>query len=370
MTPATRFSLLFAAQFGAIGAAMPFIPAALADGGLSPAQVGLVLALGTATRLLSGPASARLADRVGLRAVLVGSGLLAGLTLPALALAQGLLLLGLVQLLHSVAVAPLVPLSDAAAVSAMRRERFDYGRVRAWGSIAFIGGAVAAGQAVALAGAVAALLLAGAGLLLTALVARGLPADAAPPDAPRARLWEPLRHVGFRRLLPASALIQGSHAMYYGFATLHWTAAGLSPGVIGALWAWGVAAEVALFLFGRRVVERLGARGLAMAAAACGVLRWAVTAASTDLALLFAMQTLHAATFGAMHLAAIRALAALPAGLGARAQTLHSALGVGLASGALMLLAGPLYAALGGGAFLAMAGLCVAGFAAAWRMAR
>ena len=37
--------------------------------------------------------------------------------------------------------------------------------------------------------------------------------------------------------LIAVGLVQASHAAYYGFATIHWRAAGLSDAVIGALWA-------------------------------------------------------------------------------------------------------------------------------------
>lgn len=368
ISPPQRFALLFAAQFASLGAAMPFIPAVLSEGGLSATQLSIVLALGSVTRLLTSPASARLADGWGLRAVLVAGAVLAAVTLPAMAVLQGFAVLLLVQLVHSVGVAPVVPLSDAAAIAEMRLRPFDYGRVRAWGSMAFIASAVLAGQLVSLHGPAAALWLAACCLGATALVAAGLPA----PPGPRARatggVWEPLRHPGFRRLLPASALIQGSHAMYYGFATLHWQAAGLPAGVIGLLWAWGVVMEVALFLWGRRMVERLGARGLATLAAAAGVLRWGVTGATTELVPLFLAQALHALTFGAMHLAAIRALGALPSGLGARAQTLHSSLGVGLASGALLLASGPLYAALGGHGFWVMAGLCGLGVVAGLRL--
>lgn len=368
MTPPTRFALLFAVQFASLGAAMPFIPAVLSAGGLSATQLSIVLALGSVTRLLTSPASARLADGWGLRAVLVSGAALAALTLPAMALLQGFAMLLLVQLVHSVGVAPVVPLSDAAAIAEMRARPFDYGRVRAWGSIAFIVAAVAAGQLVSLTGPAAALWLAACCLGATALVAAGLPEPPGPRPRATGGMWEPLRHPGFRRLLPASALIQGSHAMYYGFATLHWQAAGLSAGMIGLLWAWGVVMEVALFLWGRRLVERLGAPGLATLAALAGVLRWLVTGATSELVPLFLAQTLHALSFGAMHLAAIRALAALPSGLGARAQTLHSSLGVGLASGAVMLASGPLYAAFGGHAFWVMAGLCGLGVVAGLRL--
>jgi len=126
---------------------------------------------------------------------------------------------------------------------------------------------------------------------------------------------------------------------------------------------------VALFFWGRHLAARIGAVGLSLLAAGAGVLRWAVTAETTTLPALAVAQLLHAATFGAQHLAAMRVLAAVvPPPLAATAQTLHASLGVGLASGALMLASGPLYAAWGGAAFWAMAGLCAAALPVAWRL--
>jgi PPP family 3-phenylpropionic acid transporter len=83
-----------------------------------------------------------------------------------------------------------------------------------------------------------------------------------------------------------------------------------------------------------------------------------VTAETAWLPALALVQLLHAATFGAVHLAAMRVLSRQPPGRAATAQTLHASLGGGLASGLLMLVAGPLYAAAGGAGFWAMAGLC------------
>lgn len=370
MSPAARFALIFGAQFASLGAAMPFVPSVLAAGGLSAQQVGLVLALGTGTRLLANPWAARIADRTGLRGTLALGAVLAGLLLPALGWGQGLAVLLAVYVVHSAAVAPIVTLSDAAAIAEMRRRPFDYGRVRAAGSVTFILAALAAGQVAGLWGPGAVLYISAGALLLTAALALSLPPHGALPPAARGSMWEPLRHAAFRRLLPASALIQGSHAMYNGFSTLHWQAAGLSPGLVGALWATGVVAEVGLFLFGRRIVDRLGARGLALLAAGAGVVRWTITGITVEPWLLFPVNALHAATFGAMHLAAIRSLGALPPALGARAQALHTSLGVGLATGVMMVLAGPLYAALDGRAFWVMAGLCAMGMVAAARLPR
>jgi MFS transporter, PPP family, 3-phenylpropionic acid transporter len=367
MTLPARFAALFAAQFAAIGAMMPFLPAVLQSKGLSAEQVSAVLAAGSAVRLLAAPAIGRGADRLGdPRRVLVLAAAVAGCTAlgyvlaPAGAGASVLAALLGVALLHSLFLAPVVPLSDALWLGASRRLRFDYGRVRSAGSAAFIAGAVAAGQAVALAGPAAAVWLYAGGLLLAALAARGLPGETERAAGGRAGIAAPFRAAPFRWLLPLSALIQGSHALFYGFSTIHWTAAGLSPGVIGLLWAEGVVAEVLLFLYGGPLARRLGPAALAAAAAGAGVVRWAVTAETTWLPALAAAQVLHSVTFGAQHLCAMQVLATLPPGQAATAQTLHSSLGTGLAMGVLTLLSGPIYARFGGDGFWAMAALCAA----------
>ena len=352
------FALLWATQFFAIGAMMPFLPAILAEGGLSAGQLGAVLAAGSLVRLLAAPMGGLIADRAAdIRRVLALGCLLAGATALGFGFAAGLAALLAVQVLHSALAAPVVPLSDALALGAVRAGRFDYARVRSVGSIAFIGGAVLAGQAAELWGPRAAAWLLAAGLGLSALAALGLPAVPPRPREAKPSLWAPLREASFRRILPVAAIIQGSHAVYYGFSTLHWQAAGLGSGFVGFLWGLGVAAEVVLFIYGRSLADRLGLRGLALLAALGGVLRWSVSGETVHPLALVAVQLLHGATFGAMHLAAMRALLGLKQGLAGRAQALLAS-AVSASTGGLIWLSGPLYAALGGQAFWAMAALC------------
>ena len=97
-----------------------------------------------------------------------------------------------------------------------------------------------------------------------------------------------------------------------------------------------------------------------------GALRWSVTGASDGLLVLIAMQTLHGFTFGATHLGAIYFIARrMPQALSASAQSLYSAIVMGLAMGAASLTAGKLYALYGSGAYQAMALLAAAGGGAA-----
>lgn len=374
MSPAHRHALLFATQFFAFGVMLPFLPAVLADRGLDPAEVAIVLAGGSALRLVAGPMGGRLADALAApRAVLAGCALVAGLACLGFVVAAGFVAMLVVHAVLSAAMAPIMPLTDAMTLAAIRRDRFDYGRVRAAGSVTFVLGSLAAGQAVGWLGTAAAVPMMAAGLAAAGAAALLIPPVEAPSGGPRglAAFLAPLGIPALRRLILVSALVQGSHAFYYAFGTLHWQAAGIGAGTIGALWAVGVVAEIALFVWGRGLVSQLGPVRLSVIAGLGGVLRWGATALTTDLALLFPLQLLHAATFGAQHLATMMILGRIvPPAQPGTAQALHASLGAGLSMGVLTLACGPLYAAFGGGGYWAMAALCAAAVPASLALGR
>lgn len=364
-----RHVVLLVVVFPAFGVTLPFLPAFLAERGLSANQVAVVMALASAVRLIGGPLSGRLADRgLGARRVLAAACALAALTASLWGVVAGFWLLLAVIALHALPSAALAPLSEAVTLAGSRQGRgFDYGRVRATGSIAFVVASVGTGWAVGQFG------LGVVPWIYAALLALAVPAALALPQAERSpgarggSFVATLALPGFARMILVSGLLQGSHALYYAFGTIHWQAAGHSALVIGALWALGVVAEILLFLFGRGLCDRLGARGLFLAAAGFGALRWALTAETTWLPALVPVQVLHAASFGMAHLAAMRfILATAPPGQMGTAQSLYMSLGAGLWIGAVTLLCGLLYGAVEGQGFWAMAAMC----AVAWGVAR
>ncbi|WP_161600834.1 MFS transporter [Teichococcus oryzae] len=367
-----RHMALLGAVFAAIGAVQPFLPAYLAERGLSAAQVSLVLALGAGIRILAGPLGGRLADALGNpRLLMVLFSLAGALAAAGFVPAAGLAGFLLAQLALNAAMAPLTPLADAVCLAAARRGGLEYGRLRAAGSVTYMAMAVLAGW---MAGHFGLGLLPGlmaAALLAVTAAALALPRPPPPATRPgfQGGVGAVLRLPGFARLLLLSGLIQSSHATYYGFSTIHWSAAGHAPSVIGLLWAEAVVGEVALFVMGHRLARRLGPAGMAMLAASAGLLRWSLMAATTWLPALLLIQLLHALSFGAQHLAAMQLILRLvPPPLAGTAQALHSALGVGLLMGLMTLVSGPAYAAWGGGVFLVMAGLCALALPLALRL--
>ncbi len=357
MSAGQRVAAFLAAYFAA-NAVNTFLPLWFADHGLSAAAIGQVLGAAALLRVLAGPGWGNAADRLGRRRPVLAT---AGCAATGLALlypfTSGFLPLLLVAAGQGIAAAALNPLIDSLSLALAREGRMEYGPVRSVGSAAYMLASAAAGWLLARTGSglvpwlLALLYGAAAASTLTLPEARTPPA-AAQPLAGLALLRLP----GFRLAVAGTALIQGAHAAYYGFAALLWRHQGLSDTVIGLLIAEGIVAEVLLFARGRRLIERLGPSGLTACAAAASVLRWSVTAFAPPLPVLVAVQPLHAATFAMQHLSAMLLLTrSVPPERAATAQALHTALGYGAPTGLMMLLAGALFARFGGLSFLVMA---------------
>lgn len=365
LPPAWRMALFFAATFAVTGVHLPFWPVWLAAQDQSPAAIGLLLAVGVWVRIVSNPLIADLADRSGQRRrpmLWLAWGSLGVFSL--FAVATGFPQLLLVSLLFGCLWAPLIPLGDDLALLIAYAEGRDYGRIRVWGSISFIVTASLAGWLLAGSGATGILWLLLGLLLANALVCRLLPDRRV--TKPDRTLGLPLRQLLRQRdyalFVLAAGLLQASHAVYYGFGSLHWRSAGLGDRLIGLLWSEGVLAEILLFAFSAGILRRIGPLNLLLLGAGGGIVRWTLTAATSDPLALVGLQLLHGLTFGAAHLGAMHYMArAVPPGLTASAQSLYSALTGGIFLGGALILSGPLYAHAGGAAFLAMAAMSLAG---------
>jgi PPP family 3-phenylpropionic acid transporter len=358
MSAGTRVALFFAAIFAASAVSSGFLPLFFADRGLSPEAIGRVLGLAALLRVLAGPGWGNVADRIGRRRpVLCVAGTVAALAALAYLPLTGFLGFLAVASVQGVAAAALSPLVDSLALALARERLLEYGPVRSAGSAAYMLASAITGRLLTAAGTALLPWLLALGYAVAAALAPLLPEAAVPRAA--ARPLAGLRLFAlppFRLTVAASALIQGAHAAYYGFAPLFWRAQGYSDTLIGLLIAESIVAEVLLFARGRNLVERLGPAGLTACAAGASVVRWGVTAMAPPLPVLVVIQVLHAATFAMQHLSAMLVLSrCVPPERAATAQALHAALGMGAPTGLMMLLCGWLYARGGEQVFLAMA---------------
>jgi PPP family 3-phenylpropionic acid transporter len=189
-----------------------------------------------------------------------------------------------------------------------------------------------------------------------------MPAASTTP-APRGSL---LRDRSFIAVLAAASLIQSSHAVYYGFSTLQWRAAGLDGTAIAGLWALGVIAEIALFALQGRLPPFVTPAVLLVLGGLGALLRWTAMALDPPAAWLPALQLLHALSFGATHLGALAFVARnAPPGSSATAQG-YLALAIGTTMAGVTGLSGLLYGAFGPHAYAAMALMAIAGSVAGY----
>ena len=379
LSPLGKFLVLYTALYAAYGVVSPFLPAYFGDRGLTTQQIAVVIGLGTALRLVSGPLIGQLADRrrawrAALSICAGGAGAIAVAYVSARAFATFLL----VSLAQSALLAPLTPVADAIALSASREtagKGFEYGWVRAAGSAAFVAGLVIAGQAVGSLGLVITIWLNALLLIIGSLTARWIPniqVNNASPRVEHAGNFHQLLEISaFRRLLLVAALVLGSHALHDTFAVIRWRDAGISTMTASLLWSESVVAEVIVFLLvGPALVRRLGPAYAAMLAAGAGVVRWSVLGATNQIVPLALVEPLHGLTFAFLHLAAMRLIgSAVPSHLAASAQALYGTFAVGLSTTLLTFASGAFYLWLGGQAFYIMAVLCTAAIPLAKGMA-
>jgi len=352
-----------------LGVHLPFFPVWLESAGFDARQVGAILAATSILRIVSVPTATAAADRVfGLRPTIIAFAFATAVGFTALGLVSGLWLIVGLTAATAFAHTPAVALQDAYTLRGLKTRRASYGPVRLWGSIFFILANFGAGLAFDLIATHNLIWLISASAIATACVATQLlPLPPAPPPSPDDQPVRPLwRNPRFVAIVIAASLIQSSHAVYYGFSTITWKAAGFDGISIGALWALGVIAEIVLFAFASRLPPAFGPMQLVMLGGVGAAIRWVGLAFDPIGWPLLLLQCLHAFSFGASYLGAIAFVAhAAPEGRIATAQGYFSVV-QGVTFSASMLLAGTLYEVIGPASYAAMAVIAITGAAIAF----
>jgi MFS transporter, PPP family, 3-phenylpropionic acid transporter len=274
--------------------------------------------------------------------------------------------------------AGVIPLGDHLALSAARaRRKLAFGRMRLWGSVAFLAMSAASGPMVATFGIDVIPYALALSCVLAAAVA-GIAPDLATAPESAAQTCPAAQPPGAEKVLWAaligSGLINASHSALYAFGTLYWRSLAIPDSVIGLFWAVGVAAEIILMFTLGRAAEAGLRRALTflLASGCAAMLRFAIMPAATSPELVLLLQLSHAVTFGAQLLGVMTVVAILaPAHQRALAQGRMTAVNACL-MGVATLAVGQIYALDKTSAFIAMAPLAAVGCGFvmwAWRKA-
>ncbi|CDG20723.1 putative 3-phenylpropionic acid transporter [Xenorhabdus poinarii G6] len=390
--PSTSWlGLSYFTYYFSFGIFLPFWSVWLKGEGIDTSMIGIMLGIGMIARFVGSLViSSAVEDPANLIKALRILALLAMFFAVAFALGSHWVWLAFVMVSFNVFFSPLIPLSDALAGTWQKQFTLDYGKVRVWGSVAFIISSSLTGILMSADGLnlsisslnlgwhvsfdslnrwissklfgthqiILAFLICSVTVMLLGMMLK-------PSIMPVGKMKVANTNtISFKKLLAEKAvwkflicvtLLQAAHAGYYSFSSIYWAQAGYSSSTIGYLWSLGVVAEVVIFTFSKPLFRRWSARNLLLLSGVCGVIRWGLMGTSTELSVLIMIQILHCGTFTVCHLAAMRFIGARKENEIIRLQSVYSALSMGGGIAVMSMIAGCLYEHIGRGIFWMMA---------------
>ncbi len=355
-------SLFYASTLGLLGTYLPFFSLWLKMIGIDATWIGIITAIPSLSRFTVLPLVTAFVERRGiLRGAMIVLAFVTAMGFAVLGFLREPLSILIVFSLIACVWTPLSPLTDGYALKGVARYGLNYGPMRLWGSAAFIAGALLCGLLVDVLDRQNLIWVIVAMTFASAFVSLSLaPLDAPPANAETdVRASALLKQPMFWAIIGTSTLIQGSHAAYYGFASITWQGMGLGGFTIALLWSLGVIAEIIVFAISPRFT--IQPTMLLLIGGASAVVRWILMALEPRMEILLAIQAMHGLSFGMTQVAIMSLLVrSVPHHLLASAQGYLVALG-GAVIGVTVIVSGIVYARWGAGVYFIMAAMAFAG---------
>jgi len=328
-----RLASFYFAYFLMLGGIAPFFSLYLNKLGFSGVQIGILLALMPLARVVAPPAWAWLADHQGSRRSLVRiTTAAAAVSCAGFLFAKSFAALFVVIVFLNVFWCAALPLVEATTMAHLKGRLGDYGRIRVWGSVSFVLSVVALGQILDRTGILWLPVMLLVLFTVNAMAAWILPVDRAHAHhEEHAPLVETLRRPEVLALFAACFLMAAAHGPYNTFYSIHLVEHGYSKSAVGWMWALSVLAEIVVFLLMPRLLRRFSIPAIMSFSLGCAVVRFLIVGWFTQYVVLTALaQTMHAATFGAHHAAALAAIHQFFRGrTQSRGQALYTSFGFG-----------------------------------------
>jgi len=333
-----RLSGFYLIYFAAIGALVPYWGVYLKSLGYRAEQIGALIAIIMATKIVAPYIWGWIADHTGRRIGIVRlASLLAFISFGGIFLGDGFWWLALIMCLFSFFWNASLPQFEALTLNYLGKNTHRYSAIRLWGSVGFILSVTGLGYFLEQFGVdtlPVVLMLLFLGIWLGSLIVPEQDSIRIVPG--EGSILLALRQPGVVALLLLCFLMQLSHGPYYTFYSIYLEDNGYSRSDIGQLWALGVIAEIAVFLVMHRLLPRLGARLLLVISLAMTTIRWILIGFFVaDPTMIVVAQILHASSFGVYHAVVISLIHKyFIGGHQGRGQALYSSLSFG-AGGAL-----------------------------------
>lgn len=351
--PSVRLSVFYFFYFSTLGILVPYWSLYLQSLDFDSREIGELLAILVGTKLVAPYIWGWIADHTGkrIRVVQIGA-FLTALTFLLVYQVRGYWAMASVMMIYSFFWNAILPQYEAVSMNHLGTHHHRYSIIRSWGSVGFIVTVALMGPMIDQQGT--AVILPVLAVIFFAIWVSALltPADKGHPehvDDSTNKIISVVKRPAVIALFTVCFLMQFSHGAYYAFFSIYLEDHGYTKTVIGQYWALGVIAEIIVFIYVARLIEKFGVKILLISSLVIAVIRWILTAYFVDNAWVLGLaQTMHAATFGLYHAVAIYYIHHYFTGkLQGRGQALYSSMSFGAGGAAGSLVSGYSWESLG-----------------------
>jgi len=345
--PYWRLSSFYFFYFAVLGALVPYWGLYLKSLGYSALEIGQLMAIPMATKIIAPNIWGWIGDHYGHRMRIVRIASFASMLIfTTIFWVQGFWMLASAMILFSFFWNASLPQFEVTTLAYLGKQVSRYSRIRLWGSIGFILTVVVLGALIDVYGIYlvpAFIFFIYLSIWLASMMVPEVTTSTGEHHGDS--FIQILRQPAIIAFLAAAFLMQFSHGVYYAFYSIYMEETGYSKAVIGQFWALGVIAEVLVFIFMHHFLHQLGAASVIIISLLLATLRWLMIGWFPEsVTVLLIAQTLHAATFGTFHAAAIHMVhKAFPGKHQGKGQALYASISFGLGGALGSLLAGSLW---------------------------
>jgi PPP family 3-phenylpropionic acid transporter len=304
-----RLSTNYFWYFGLLGLIVPFLALFLDARGFTSLEIGEILAVITATKIVAPSLWAQLADKSGQQLTIVKVGALLSLFCFSLIIwtfSYWPLMFSLAM--FSLFITSILPQIEVMTLNSIRKSAKIYARIRLWGSIGFVIVAMLSGELIERYSAeafsyIGIVIL--AGLFISTLLNKQ-PRIAKKSSVDNVSIRAKVFNRNFLLFFFAGLMLQMSFGPYYVFFALYLKNLAYSGFLIGIFIAIGVVAEIGVFVFAAIFFKSFSLKTLISMSILLTAFRWFIVGhfANSDMALAFS-QLIHALSFGLYHSASI-----------------------------------------------------------------
>ena len=210
-----------------------------------------------------------------------------------------------ITVFYGIFYSPIISFLEAFAMDVLDTKKISYGKLRGWGSIAFITTVIVLGKIIDLYSIKIILALIFFGSLAQALISIKIPDIQIKKKTAFFSKAKALLNRRVIMFLFCAFLMLVSHGTYYGFYSIHLDKLGYDKTFIGISWALASIAEIIVMIKSDSIFQRFSIDNVQLFSFMMAAFRWIALSFATSPVFILFLQIFHAVTYAMFHVSSI-----------------------------------------------------------------